>query len=95
MTLSRSGLISGTPKRAGTYTIVVKCLDSSHSHKTQGITDADTHHQSVGSYPHARMWASRWQLRDRPALALDNAPTAGDAGARQRFDVIDLTGASK
>lgn len=33
--LSRSGVISGTPKRAGTYTIVAKCLDSSHSHKTQ------------------------------------------------------------
>jgi alpha-tubulin suppressor-like RCC1 family protein len=36
VSLSRSGLISGTPMRAGTYTIVVKCLDSSHSHKTQG-----------------------------------------------------------
>jgi alpha-tubulin suppressor-like RCC1 family protein len=35
--LSKSGLISGTPKRAGAYTIVVKCLDSSHSHKTQAI----------------------------------------------------------
>jgi hypothetical protein len=34
--LARSGLISGTPKRADTYTIVVKCLDSGHSHKTQG-----------------------------------------------------------
>jgi large repetitive protein len=33
--LSPSGLISGTPKRAGTYTFTVKCLDSSHSHKTQ------------------------------------------------------------
>ena len=37
VTLSKSGLISGTPKRAGTYTIVVKCLDSSHSHKAQAI----------------------------------------------------------
>jgi hypothetical protein len=37
MGISRSGLISGTPKRAGTYTIAVKCLDSSHSHKTQGV----------------------------------------------------------
>jgi hypothetical protein len=35
MGLSRSGIISGIPKRAGTYTIVVKCLDVSHSHKTQ------------------------------------------------------------
>ena len=35
--LSKSGLISGTPKRAGAYTIVVKCPDSSHSHKTQAI----------------------------------------------------------
>jgi hypothetical protein len=35
--LSKSGLISGTPKRSGTYTITVKCLDSSHSHKTQAI----------------------------------------------------------
>jgi DNA-binding beta-propeller fold protein YncE len=35
VSLSPSGLISGTPKRAGTYTITVKCLDSSHSHKTQ------------------------------------------------------------
>lgn len=34
--IAPSGLISGTPKRAGTYTFVVKCLDSSHSHKTQG-----------------------------------------------------------
>jgi hypothetical protein len=34
--LFRSGLIWGTPKRAGTYTIVVKCLDASHSHKTKG-----------------------------------------------------------
>ena len=33
--LSKSGLISGTPKRAGTYTFTVKCLDASHSHKTQ------------------------------------------------------------
>jgi hypothetical protein len=39
MGLARSGLISGTPKRAGTYTIVVKCLDSSHSHKTQGAQE--------------------------------------------------------
>ncbi len=37
VTLSKSGLISGTPKRAGTFTITVKCLDSSHSHKTQAI----------------------------------------------------------
>jgi hypothetical protein len=35
VTLSPSGLLSGTPKRAGTFTIAVKCLDSSHSHKTQ------------------------------------------------------------
>ncbi len=35
--LSKSGLISGAPQRAGTYSIVVKCLDSSHSHKTQAI----------------------------------------------------------
>jgi alpha-tubulin suppressor-like RCC1 family protein len=35
--LSKSGLISGTPKRAGTYTFTVKCLDTSHSHKTQAI----------------------------------------------------------
>jgi hypothetical protein len=33
--LWKSGLISGTPKRAGTYTFTVKCLDTSHSHKTQ------------------------------------------------------------
>ncbi len=36
VTLSKSGLISGTPKRAGTYTFTVKCLDASHSHKNQG-----------------------------------------------------------
>ncbi len=35
VSLSRSGLISGTPKKAGTYTIIVKCLDSTHSHRTQ------------------------------------------------------------
>ena len=35
LTLSKSGLISGTPKRTGTYTIVVKCLQANHSHKTQ------------------------------------------------------------
>jgi alpha-tubulin suppressor-like RCC1 family protein len=39
VSLSRSGLISGTPKRAGTYGFVVKCLDSSHSHKTQGTQE--------------------------------------------------------
>jgi len=32
--LSKSGLISGTPKRAGTYPITVKCLDST-SRRTQ------------------------------------------------------------
>lgn len=41
VTLSKSGLISGIPKRAGTYTFVVRCLDSSHSHKTQ-VTQALT-----------------------------------------------------
>jgi hypothetical protein len=35
LALSRSGVISGTPKKAGSYTITVKCLDESHSHKTQ------------------------------------------------------------
>jgi alpha-tubulin suppressor-like RCC1 family protein len=35
--LSKSGLISGTPKQAGTHTFTVKCLDSSHSRKTQAI----------------------------------------------------------
>lgn len=33
--LSKSGLIAGTPKHAGTYIIIVKCLDATHSHKTQ------------------------------------------------------------
>ena len=37
VTLSRSGLISGTPKHAGTYTIIIKCLDSTLSHKTQAV----------------------------------------------------------
>jgi hypothetical protein len=37
VTLSRSGLISGTPKHAGTYTIIIKCLDSTRSHKTQAV----------------------------------------------------------
>jgi hypothetical protein len=36
VSLSLSGLISGTPKRAGTYTFTVKCLDSSRSHRIQG-----------------------------------------------------------
>ena len=35
LTLSQSGFISGTPKRPGIFTITVKCLDSSRSHKTQ------------------------------------------------------------
>ena len=35
--LSKTGLVSGTTKRADTYTITVKCSDSSHSHKTQAI----------------------------------------------------------
>ena len=34
--LSPSGLLSGTPKKAGTYTIVVKCLDSVRPFKTKG-----------------------------------------------------------
>ena len=37
VTLSRSGLISGTPKHAGIYTIIIKCLDSTLSHKTQAV----------------------------------------------------------
>jgi YVTN family beta-propeller protein len=35
LSLSRSGLISGTPKKAGTFTIVVKCLQATaHPNKT-------------------------------------------------------------
>ena len=30
LSLSRSGLISGTPKQTGTFIIVVKCLDVTH-----------------------------------------------------------------
>ncbi len=37
VTLSRSGLISGTPEHAGTYTIIIKCLDSTLSHKTHAV----------------------------------------------------------
>jgi hypothetical protein len=37
VSLSPSGLISGTPKRTGTHTLTVKCLDTSHSHRTQAI----------------------------------------------------------
>ncbi len=37
--ISKSGLISGIPKRAGTFTIVVKCLDTTHSHKTQATQE--------------------------------------------------------
>jgi hypothetical protein len=39
--LSTSGLISGTPKKAGTYTVIVKCLQALHPHKmlaTQELT---------------------------------------------------------
>ena len=39
--LSSSGLISGAPERVGTYTIVVKCLNSIHPYKakaTQQLT---------------------------------------------------------
>ncbi len=32
---SREGSISGIPRKAGVYTITIKCLDSTHSHKTQ------------------------------------------------------------
>ncbi len=35
--LSRTGLISGIPKKAGNFTFTVKCLDSSHSHRTQAV----------------------------------------------------------
>jgi hypothetical protein len=35
--LSSTGLISGVPKRAGSFTFTVKCLDSSRSHKTQAV----------------------------------------------------------
>ena len=38
--LSKSGLISGTPKRAGTYAIIVKCLEATaHPHKTQATQE--------------------------------------------------------
>jgi hypothetical protein len=38
--LSKSGLISGTPKRAGTYAIIVKCLPATpHPHKTQATQE--------------------------------------------------------
>lgn len=37
--LSASGLISGTPTKAGTYPITVKCLDETHSHKTQATQE--------------------------------------------------------
>jgi alpha-tubulin suppressor-like RCC1 family protein len=37
LSLSRTGLISGVPKRGGSYTFTVKCLDSSHSHKLQAV----------------------------------------------------------
>jgi hypothetical protein len=37
LSLSKSGLISGIPKRTGTFIITVKCLDSTHSHKRQGV----------------------------------------------------------
>ena len=33
--LSSGGLISGIPKRAGSFTFTVKCLDSTHSHRIQ------------------------------------------------------------
>ena len=37
LSLSRTGLIAGVPKRAGRYTFTVKCLDSIHSHKVQAV----------------------------------------------------------
>ncbi len=37
LSLSRTGLISGVPKRLGSFTFTVKCLDSSHSHKLQAV----------------------------------------------------------
>jgi alpha-tubulin suppressor-like RCC1 family protein len=37
LSLSRSGLVSGVPRRAGSYTFTVKCLDSTHSHKAQAV----------------------------------------------------------
>lgn len=37
--LPTSGLISGTPKRSGTFTFTVKCLDSTHRHKVQGLQE--------------------------------------------------------
>ncbi len=41
VSLSKGGLISGTPKRAGTYTIIVKCLQASaqHPHQTQATQE--------------------------------------------------------
>ena len=37
LSLSRNGLISGTPKQTGTFIIVVKCLDVTHRHRTQAL----------------------------------------------------------
>ena len=39
ITLSRSGLISGTPRQAGTFSLVIKCLDMTHKHKTQAVQE--------------------------------------------------------
>jgi Glycine rich protein len=39
LSLSKSGLILGTPKQTGTFIIVVKCLDVFHNHKTQAVQE--------------------------------------------------------
>jgi hypothetical protein len=39
--VSTAGVLSGTPKKAGTYYFTLKVLDSTHSHKTQATKSLD------------------------------------------------------
>jgi hypothetical protein len=38
---SNTGVLSGTPKKAGTYSFTFKVVDSTHSHRTQATTTLD------------------------------------------------------
>ena len=73
LSLSKSGLISGMPKKAGTYTIIVKCLQATAT-PAQDPCDAGTHdhRRSLDGYPHALLCRSGTPS-DAPSFCPDSA----------------------